>query len=574
MPLEYNSDSDSDASLDLTSTLIPTKSPSNVTATRLKDTTAAAVPLLGKQPRAGSNNTNSIGDMSAILDELVKAAADPRGRTSQDSESDSENEERNLIQRELIAQNRKMKKSGGFQSMGLSPFLFKAIIHKGFKVPTPIQRKTIPHIMEGQDVVGMARTGSGKTAAFVIPLIERLKAHSAKVGIRAVIMSPSRELVLQTLKVCKELGKYTDLRAVAVVGGDNMEEQFSMMASNPDIVVATPGRFLHLVVEMKLELKRVEYVVFDEADRLFEMGFSVQLHELLHRLPPSRQTLLFSATLPSTSVDFAKAGLNDPQLIRLDVDSKISKDLEMAFFNVKRDNKDAALLYLLREVIKIPISSTNQPAAAGTKGIKGAKKGKHPKREQQQGVEAARDDCDKQAPRPPNGQTIVFVATKHHVEYISHLLQEYGFLISYVYGSLDQTARQIQISRFRSGQTHIMVVTDVAARGIDIPILENVINYDFVDSSKVFVHRVGRVARAGRRGWAYSIVSPDELPYLIDLQLFLGRPLRLGSQEYKQQGAEPDYTNEVVLGQMPSSLLELNNEWVIRQLSESVTLQG
>lgn len=202
-------------------------------------------------------------------------------------------------------------------------------MHKGFKVPTPIQRKCIPLILQGQDVVGMARTGSGKTAAFLIPLLERLKTHSAKVGARGLVLSPSRELAMQTQKVCKELGKHTDLRSCVLVGGDNLDDQFSMIASNPDILIATPGRLLHLAVEMDLDLRSVEYVVFDEADRLFEMGFAVQLHEILSRLPQNRQTLLFSATLPKILVDFAKAGLQEPTLIRLDADTKISKDLEV-----------------------------------------------------------------------------------------------------------------------------------------------------------------------------------------------------------------------------------------------------
>ncbi|KAJ1973852.1 ATP-dependent RNA helicase dbp10, partial [Dimargaris verticillata] len=182
------------------------------------------------------------------------------------------------------------KKSGGFQSMGLLPNVLRAVIHRGYNVPTPIQRKCIPIILTGRDVVGMARTGSGKTAAFLIPLVNRLRSHSPKVGIRGLVLSPSRELALQTLKFAKDLCKYTDLRHCTLVGGDSMDEQYHMLATNPDIVVATPGRFLHLVVEMKLDLSTVEYIVFDEADRLFELGFSIQLHEILSRLPHNRQT--------------------------------------------------------------------------------------------------------------------------------------------------------------------------------------------------------------------------------------------------------------------------------------------
>jgi len=229
----------------------------------------------------------------------------------------------------ISAHNKKRKKSGGFQSMGLSFPVFKGIMKKGYRLPTPIQRKTIPLIMDGKDVVAMARTGSGKTAAFLIPMFERFKAHSAKVGARGLILSPTRELALQTLKFTKELGRFTGLKASVILGGDRMEDQFEALHGNPDIIIATPGRFLHVMMEMDLKLASVEYVVFDEADRLFELGFSQQLHEILHRLPDSRQTLLFSATLPRLLVDFTKAGLTDPVLLRLDVESKLSDQLKV-----------------------------------------------------------------------------------------------------------------------------------------------------------------------------------------------------------------------------------------------------
>ncbi|KAI7867098.1 P-loop containing nucleoside triphosphate hydrolase protein [Spinellus fusiger] len=461
----------------------------------------------------------------------------------EDSEEDSE-EDAKFIASESTAANRKNKKSGGFQSMGLSHPIHKAILHKGFKVPTPIQRKCIPLVLKGEDVVGMARTGSGKTAAFLIPMLERLKVHSAKVGARGLVLSPSRELALQTQKVCKELGKYTDLRSCSLVGGDNLNDQFNMIASNPDILIATPGRLLHLAVEMELDLRTVEYVVFDEADRLFEMGFAVQLHEILSRLPPSRQTLLFSATLPKMLVDFAKAGLQEPTLVRLDVDTKISRDLEMAFLGVKEAEKEAALLYLLRHVIKLP----KKPVVDKFKVDKKSRKS------------ATAEDR----------QTILFVSTKHHVEYLSQILIMAGYNVSYVYGSLDQTARNLQIARFRAGVTNLLVVTDVAARGIDIPILENVINYDFSGSSKVFVHRVGRAARAGRRGWAYSFITSEDLPYLVDLELFLTRSLVVGGAQKKV----PDYTSDLVIGALPTDALSDDISWVFQRVEEDAGLHG
>jgi ATP-dependent RNA helicase DDX54/DBP10 len=432
---------------------------------------------------------------------------------------------------------------------GLNANLLRAITRKGFSVPTPIQRKAIPLILERRDVVGMARTGSGKTAAFVIPMIERLKAHSARVGARALIMSPSRELALQTLKVVKELGKGTDLKTVLLVGGDSLEEQFGLMAANPDIVIATPGRFLHLKVEMSLDLSSIRYVVFDEADRLFEMGFAAQLTEILHALPPSRQTLLFSATLPSSLVEFARAGLQEPSLVRLDAETKVSPDLESAFFSVKGGEKEGALLHILHDVIKMPL---------------GPPPGAQQDEEQQSKKRKRGSDRTNYKEKPTEHSTIIFTATKHHVEYLANLLRHAGFSVSYVYGSLDQTARKIQVESFRKGRTNILVVTDVAARGIDIPVLANVINYDFPPQPKVFVHRVGRTARAGQRGWAYALVRESDLPYLLDLQLFLGRKLVLG-----QEAKEPSFAQDVVVGSLMRAELENNTEWVNKVLNES-----
>jgi len=417
-----------------------------------------------------------------------------------DAVFDEEDEQMHDVRKMVSAQNRKKKKSGGFQSMGLSYPVFKGILRKGYKIPTPIQRKTIPLLLDGKDVVAMARTGSGKTAAFLIPMFEKLHTHNAK-GPRGLILSPTRELAMQTLKFTKELGKFTGLKPTCVLGGDKMEDQFAAIHQNPDIIIATPGRFLHLAVEMELKLHTIEYVVFDEADRLFEMGFAEQLHEIIRRLPDSRQTLLFSATLPKLLIEFSKAGLNDPALIRLDVDTKISDLLKTWFFSVRAEDKTALLLHLLQNVIK------------------------------------------------PSEQTVVFVATKHHVEYIRSVLNEAGIECSYIYSSLDQTARKINVAKFQKKKTLILVVTDVAARGIDIPMLDNVINYDFPAKPKLFVHRVGRVARAGRSGTAYSFVTSEELPYMLDLHLFLGRPVKIATGASKED-------DDGLFGTVPRSFLD------------------
>lgn len=471
------------------------------------------------------------------------------------SEEENSDDDATFIAAQQAALNRKQaadkskpgKRSGGFQSLGLNAQLMKAITRKGFQVPTPIQRKTIPLLLDGQDVVGMARTGSGKTAAFVIPMIERLRMHSVKVGARAIVLSPSRELALQTLKAVKEFGRGTDLRTILIVGGETLDEQFSQMTSNPDIIIATPGRFLHLLEEMRLDLSSIRYMVFDEADRLFEMGFSVQLNEILFKLPPMRQTMLFSATLPKLLVEFAKAGLKDPSLVRLDAETKVSPDLENAFFMIKSAEKDGCLLHLINDVIKIPPATTVKKSDKS----KDSKKRKH------------KPDVNSIQDLPTTHSTIVFASTKHHVEYLASMLRTCGFAVSYVYGSLDQTARKMQVEQFRNGETNLLVVTDVAARGIDIPMLANVINYDFPSQPKVFVHRVGRTARAGRKGWSYNLVQDSDLPYLLDLQLFLGKNLVTG-----RKSESPQFARDLVLGSPRRTDLEKSCEWVSKLLDE------
>jgi ATP-dependent RNA helicase DDX54/DBP10 len=369
-------------------------------------------------------------------------------------------------------------------------------------------------------------------------------------------------LALQTLKVVKDFGKGTDLTSVLLVGGDSLEDQFGFLAGNPDIIIATPGRFLHLLVEMELDLKSVQYIVFDEADRLFEMGFASQLTEILHGLPSTRQTLLFSATLPKALTEFAKAGLQEPTLVRLDVDSKISQDLETAFFTVSSSEKEGVLIHLLKNVIKVPMGET------GVKTVHDwENKGKKRKRGEKQDAEG-----NIKVKEASSHSTIVFAATKHHVEYLANLISRSGYPVSFVYGALDQTARRQQVARFRSGETQILVVTDVAARGIDIPLLANVINYDFPPQPKVFVHRVGRTARAGRRGWAYSMVRAEDAPYLIDLQLFLGRKIVLRKEGDTKSRKDFNFAQDVILGTLQRDPVERAVEAVNNLVSEDTEL--
>ncbi|XP_075255120.1 ATP-dependent RNA helicase DDX54-like [Convolutriloba macropyga] len=375
--------------------------------------------------------------------------------------------------------------SSGFSGFGFSDGVLKGVVKKGYNNPTPIQRKCIPIIMDGKDVVAMARTGSGKTACFLLPILHHLREHDNCSGPRALILSPTRELALQTYQFFKELAKYTGLRASVVIGGSSIDKNFEALHSQPDVIIATPGRLTHVLMEMELKLANIKYFVLDEADRLFELGFCDQIKLISKQIGVERQTLLFSATLPQTLTEFTRIGLHDPVLIRLDKDEKLSEFLKLNYINVRSVQKIPLLLYLLCEKL-------------------------HNK-----------------------DKTAVFLPTRHYVEYVHELLTGLNVESTFIYSSLDQEARSENISKFsnRARVCNILLVTDIAARGIDIPVLDNVINFNFPCSPKLFVHRVGRVARSGRSGTAISFVTSEELAYYVDVQLFLGRPISLADKD-------------------------------------------
>lgn len=409
---------------------------------------------------------------------------------------------------------KKVKSKHGFSTFNLSSAVYKGIVSMGYNQPTPIQRKSIPHILSGIDIVAMARTGSGKTAAFIIPLIEKLQQRNTTTGCRGLILSPTRELAIQTHKVCCMLSKYTDLQYCLLVGGNSMSSQYLALENKPDVIVATPGRLVHQLLEMKFSLQSIELCVLDEADMLFEMGFAVQLNEILKRMGDEshRQTLLFSATLPSQLLEFTRAGLkSDSKLIRIDTESKCSDTLKINFFTVRQELKLASLLYLLKYHID------------------------------------------------RSSQCLIFVSTKYHVDLISTILESQQFNATGIYGTLDSTARKINLAKFRAKKSDILVVTDLAARGLDIPLLDVVINYDFVSKPKLFIHRVGRVARAGRHGTAYSLIAPDEVPYVYDLMLFLS--LKLYSADDNVQFDNND-TKQVFYGSLPRMDIDSCNDSV------------
>ncbi|KEP62452.1 UNVERIFIED_CONTAM: DEAD/DEAH box helicase domain-containing protein [Hammondia hammondi] len=370
---------------------------------------------------------------------------------------------------------KKSKKRNAFEGLGLStPTSLAAIKRLGFSQPTPIQRRAIPVLLRGRDCILMSRTGSGKTACFLLPLLDLLGEHSSVVGVRAVLIAPTRELVAQIHRVCSKLLHGSSLRVCCLLGGENYSKQFLALSRNPDVLLTTVGRGSQLIHDKVLSLSAARFLVLDEADRIFELGWKEQLSMLFAALPASKQVVLVSATLPGDLVSFARLGLRDPEFVRLEKECTLSDDLRMQFLFVRAAQKIPTLLFLLKQSIQ--------------------------KKE----------------------QVLVFASTRHQATFLQCFCERLAFPSAVIYGAMDQTERVQTLAAFKKGKISVLLVTDIAARGLDIPHLPSVINFDFPSSAKLFVHRVGRTARAGRSGTAFSLVTGDDLPYAVELMSFLG----------------------------------------------------
>lgn len=328
----------------------------------------------------------------------------------------------------------------------------------------------IPLVLHNRDIIACSRTGSGKTAAYLVPIIDRLGSHSAQVGTRVLIMVPTRELAMQVIAVVKALTRGTDLRHALFIGGHDYEGQFEALASNPDIAVATPGRLAELLSQAELSLKRIETVVFDEADALFDPGLRIYVEEILSKINVNRQTLLFSATIPEQIKEFAQAGLKDFVFVKLDSEHSLHPQLVLKVLNMREEEKFAMATALMRDFI-------------------------------------ARKE-----------QTIFFVASRYHVEFLEHLWgNTFKVNGAFLTGHMDIEHRETELGLFRRGEKLLLVATDLCARGVDIPEVKNVISIDFPISTKTFIHRCGRTLRTGNRGVAYLLANRTELPYVFSL---------------------------------------------------------
>ncbi len=360
-----------------------------------------------------------------------------------------------------------------FDSFAFHPRINSGISAAGYSIPTPIQMRAIPPILEGRDVLGLAQTGTGKTAAFVLPILQRLL-NGPRGRLRVLIISPTRELAEQTHKAIGTLGQQTRLRSMTIYGGVSVQPQIQRLRTGVEIVVACPGRLLDLMGQRVINLNSVETLVLDEADQMFDMGFLPDIRRILAAIPPSRQTLLFSATMPNEIRSLANEFLRQPVTVELGA-SRPVETVGHAVYSVDQTRKFELLLAILRQSGK--------------------------------------------------GQVLVFTRTKHRAKKLAGQLIHAGLPATSIQGNLSQNRRQEAMDKFRSGRVKVLVATDIAARGIDISRISHVINYDMPDTAIAYTHRIGRTGRMAKLGTALSLATQDDLPMIRTIERLLGRSL-------------------------------------------------
>jgi len=368
-----------------------------------------------------------------------------------------------------------VESSSGFQKLSLSEAMMSALEHAGYIEPTAIQAGLIPRALAGIDVLGQARTGTGKTAAFAIPLIERLEPHRNHHSPQALVLVPTRELAVQVREECAKLSHGRKTHIVAVYGGKPIREQMEKLRRGVDIVVGTPGRVLDHIGRGTLQLENLSFVVLDEADRMLDIGFRPDIEKILRRCPSSRQTLLLSATVPPPVERLSKRYMRDPETLNFSPTDVSADTIDQFYFTVAPDRKMELLVRLLK----------------------------------------------RESPR----QSIVFCRTKRGVEKVTRSLAKRLEHVDCIHGDLPQKSRDRVMARFRESQVRHLVATDVVGRGIDVSNISHIINYDIPAFCDDYVHRVGRTGRMGREGVAYTFVTPEEGPELTRIEMRIDRLL-------------------------------------------------
>jgi ATP-dependent RNA helicase RhlE len=378
-----------------------------------------------------------------------------------------------------------------FAALGLNSSLTKAVREAGYTEPTPIQTKAIPVVLQNHDVIGIAQTGTGKTAAFVLPILQHLSSHGPKMGrrgMRALIVAPTRELVVQIEENVRNYAKHTRLRCATVYGGVGEQPQIRSLRAGTEIIIATPGRLIDLMNQGHVDFSLIEVAVLDEADRMLDMGFLPQIRQIMKKLPTERQTLLFSATLSKEIEGLTSEFLKQPQVVQVGKRSNPAESVAQLVYEVPKSRKTAFLMHLLRDA-----------------------------------------NMD---------SVLVFSRTKHGADKIARKLEQSGIATATLHSNRSQSQRLQALRGFKSGAVRVLVATDIAARGIDVEGISHVINYDFPPQPEDYVHRIGRTGRAQAVGDAISFVTSEDHAALRALEKFISRGIpRKHVQDF-------DYTEE------------------------------
>ena len=362
-----------------------------------------------------------------------------------------------------------------FENLNLIEPILKALRQEGYTSPTPIQEQSIPILLQGKDLLGCAQTGTGKTAAFSIPILQKLYKTDHRKGIKALVLTPTRELAIQIGESFEAYGRYTGLKHAVIFGGVGQKPQTDALRSGIQILVATPGRLLDLISQGFISLSSLDFFVLDEADRMLDMGFIHDIKRLLPKLPKEKQTLFFSATMPDTIIALTNSLLKQPVKITITPKSSTVDTIEQTIYFVEKKEKSKLLISILHKT---------------------------------------------------EGQSVlVFSRTKHNADRIVRVLSKAGIGSQAIHGNKSQNARQSALENFKTGKIRVMIATDIAARGIDINELPLVINYDLPDVPETYVHRIGRTGRAGNLGTALTFCSQEERKLVNDIQKLTGKKL-------------------------------------------------
>ena len=374
-----------------------------------------------------------------------------------------------------------------FESLGLSTALVKAVEKKGYTEPSPIQEKAIPLILNGKDVLASAQTGTGKTAGFTLPMLHNLVANNKwkRRPIRALILTPTRELAAQVYDNVREYSEYLDIKSMVIFGGVNQKPQIRALRSGVDVLVATPGRLLDLQSQGALSLGKIEFLVLDEADRMLDMGFLRDIKKVLDLVPKERQTLLFSATFSKEIKSFASSILRNPVAVEAAPENTTAEKVVQKVYRVDKGKKTELIIKLIAD-------------------------GKWK-------------------------QVLVFTRTKHGANRLTEKMNKKGITAAAIHGNKSQNARTKALEGFKTNKVRVLVATDIAARGLDIPLLPHVINFELPNVPEDYVHRIGRTGRAGASGEALSLVCGEEREYLKSIEKLLGEKMPTSSIE----GFEP-----------------------------------